>query len=335
MTKIAVITEGGRRRGLGHVTRCLGLYSELEKKGLGPYFIVNDDPAVAAYLKGKRARFYKSGKSAASAIAELCAGADIAIVDSYDLNRPAYVKIGSVVRMLVSIDDNNRIDYPDGIVVNGSIYASRIGYARSRRKAYLLGPRYIPMRPEFIRFGSRRIRKDIKNILITFGGSDSRMITPKVRDFILDRFPGVRLDVIVGKAFRDIKKLKKSGSGRVRYHYDISAKEMLRLMLRSDAAVSAGGQTLYELARTGTPCAGVCVADNQVNNLKGWRDSGFLVYCGWYNSPGLLNRIGKAIIGMRDEETRRGMSAVGQRMVDGKGAKRLAEEISARHGTQY
>ena len=47
-------------------------------------------------------------------------------------------------------------------------------------------------------------------------------------------------------------------------------------MLEADIAVSAGGQTLFELARVGTPTAAVCVADNQINNLRGFTKLGFL-----------------------------------------------------------
>ncbi len=46
---------------------------------------------------------------------------DIVIIDSYHAPLEFYQKIAKTTALAIYIDDNNRIDYPDGTVVNGTI----------------------------------------------------------------------------------------------------------------------------------------------------------------------------------------------------------------------
>jgi RimJ/RimL family protein N-acetyltransferase len=57
---------------------------------------------------------------------------------------------------------------------------------------------------------------------------------------------------------------------------------MAELMTASDIAVSAAGQTLFELARCGVPTIAVGVAENQRHNLEGFTDAGVCYNAGWW-----------------------------------------------------
>lgn len=50
---------------------------------------------------------------------------------------------------------------------------------------------------------------------------------------------------------------------------------MLSLMLKCDIAVTAAGQTTYELARIGLPTIAIGVVENQKFNIDGWLEIGF------------------------------------------------------------
>ena len=300
--KIAIITEGGKDIGFGHITRCLGLCSELEKKGAKVYFIINNDVHAAEKIREKKFKAYKGYKE----IFELVKGSDCAVVDSYLLTQDVYSGIRDLVRLLVCIDDNKRMEYPADIVINGAVYAKDMGFSASGNTDYLLGTEFMPVRQEFVNINNGRIKKDIENILISFGGSDFKGMTGKVKDFTAKVFPRAAINAIGGD--RDVK-------------------DVLRLMQESDVAISAGGQTLHELARVGIPTLGVCVARNQLNNLKGWEEKGFLRFCGWYDSKDLLKKIEDALSYVKDKGVRQKMKNAGQSLVDGKGAQRSAEKI--------
>lgn len=321
--KIAVITEGGKNIGFGHLTRCLSLCSELEKKGIKSSLVVNKDRSIAQRLIGKKISMYDT----AGEILALIKGFDCAIVDSYKLDRDFYLRVRQEVRLLVCIDDNNRMHYPAGIVINGSAYAEELRYPQGEDIIYLLGPKFIPIREAFGKIREKDIKKRLTRMLIIFGGDDSKKMTAKIRDFILKRFPELKLDIIIGGVFQDKEKIIGDTHNRVQYHYNVDAKVLMRLMSKADIAISAGGQTLYELAITGTPAIGICVADNQVNNLEALAEYGFLKYCGWYDEPGLFEKLGSAILNIRDKAIRRKMGRLGQRLIDGKGAERIVDNI--------
>ena len=53
---------------------------------------------------------------------------DIVIVDSYLTDEDFYNELAENIKLLVSIDDNNRLNYPKGIVINGTIFADNLNY---------------------------------------------------------------------------------------------------------------------------------------------------------------------------------------------------------------
>jgi len=325
--RAAIITEGGKNIGFGHITRCLSIAEAFKEKGWKTTFIVNDDAALKEILKDEEFKTYRSSGDYLWEILEYIHSEDIVFIDSYKLTLQEYEHIRGAVSRIVYYDDNNRLNYPPGIIVNGSVYANSLSYPRNPDNNYLLGTSYVPIRREFMDVDKRKIKQKIQSVLITFGGDDLQEMTEWVRDCILTELSDVLLHVVVGKAFRNYQTFKKSQTLRVQYHSDIKAIEMKNLMCQVDLAISAGGQTLHELARTGTPTIGICVAENQVNNLEGWQKKGFLKFCGWYNNPYLVQRLREALELVHHKRLREKMSRAGQRFVDGRGAQRTVIKI--------
>ncbi len=325
--KVAIVTEGGRGIGFGHATRCLSIARQLKRKGVRLRFIVNEDAALKDVLHGEDIRTYALGPAAVVEILKEVEGFDFVLVDSYLLNEHNYQKIFSAVRHCAYLDDNQRIVYPPGIVVNGSIYASNLSYPHEPGRSYLLGPKFIPLREEFVEVKPRVVKERVQKILVTFGGDDAQKMTAKVRDFLLAEYTDVSLDIVIGKAFRNYDDLKRQTTARVTYHHDITVEKILDLMNSADLAISAGGQTLHELARTGTPTIGICVADNQLRNLKGWQNQSFLKFAGCYNDAGLVPAIKHILAAIEPKSIRERMAHQGQTASDGRGSERIAQKI--------
>ncbi|MFC1621642.1 PseG/SpsG family protein [Candidatus Omnitrophota bacterium] len=305
--RIAILTEGGSGIGFGHMTRCLSLYTEFKSRNLETLFIINNNKEATDRLRGIIYSVYEPEKCSTREMLKLLSGFDCVIVDSYILTRDDYLKIQESTRLLVSIDDNNRIDYPSGIVLNGSIYADELKYPKTKDITYLLGTEYIPIRREFCEAKAKDIKKDISSFLITFGGyCGPDKIINDIKDTILSQRSSADLNVTDG---------------------GLKSLDMLRLMEDADIAISAGGQTLYELARAGTPTIGICMAENQLRNLEGWARRGFLEYCGWYNDRNLLRRIKEAIKRLMKEKVRKAMRHAGLALMDGKGTQRTVDRI--------
>ena len=99
-------------------------------------------------------------------------------------------------------------------------------------------------------------------------------------------------------------------------------------MLESDLAISAGGQTLYELACAGCPTIAVWMAPNQDGQLQVFEESGFIRIAGHGEDDSVIDAIVDAVFSLlQDRQARRSMSAAGQRLIDGQGAIRVARTI--------
>ena len=323
--KVFIITEGGRNIGFGHVTRCLSLYEAFEERNITPEFIVSSDEAIKNVLAGKRFRIVNWLKKT-DELLSLVKGADIAIADSYLAGTDVYKELSESVKLAVYIDDYNRIEYPKGIVVNGMVYAEEIDYPRRKDIKYLLGPQYIPLRKAFWGAAEKEIKKDVEDVMVTFGGDDKRSMMLKILNFLKKEFPRLTKDVIIGKSFydKDVKEIEILKNDKINLFYNPDAVAMREIMLKADIAISAGGQTLYELARIGVPTVGICIADNQRQNLEGWQRCGVVEYIGWYNDDNLMEKLKGSIEYMADVNIRKKKSDLAGKLIDGRGSTRVA-----------
>jgi UDP-2,4-diacetamido-2,4,6-trideoxy-beta-L-altropyranose hydrolase len=324
--KVYILTEGGFDIGFGHITRCTSLYQSFYERGIIPEFIVNGDRAVEVLLKDKKYRIL-NWLNEQEELFGLIKNADIAVIDSYLADYELYEKVSKVVSVPVYIDDTQRIDYSKGIVINGSIYAEELDYTRRKDVIYLLGSQYIPLRREFWDIPGKEIKESIKSAMITFGGDDTKSMTPTVLKLLTEHHPELTKDVVIGKGFQNIKEIESAADKRTNLIYFPDAEGMKKIMLESDIAISAGGQTLYELARVGVPTIAIAVADNQMNNVKGWHRAGFIRYAGWWEDEVVLENIKNSLKLLEDKSLRERMTKIGRTLVDGKGARRVVQKV--------
>jgi len=310
--RVAIVTEGFQGTGYGHLTRCLSIYQAFEERNILPLFIANCDdegkkfiPDVNLLQLDRLANFEELIKQLQSF--------DIVIIDSYLAPLEMYERIYKSVKKVVYIDDCIRLDYPPGIIVNGTIGAEKLPYKKDDKHKYLLGIEYMPLRKEFwdVEIPKREYR-DIKNVLITFGAQDIRNLTAKVLSYLLKEFPQFIYHVVVPNNYK-----KETERKNVFYYNSLSAKEVLELMLKSDIAITAAGQTTYELARIGLPTVAVGVAENQKYNIDGWIANKFINVEIWFNDDKILEKI-SSDINLLSTQTKKYVN-----LVDGQGPRKV------------
>ncbi len=324
--KVAILTEGGRDIGFGHITRCISLADIFKEKGIDVHFIVNADNSVRPILKGKPYRLL-NWLDRKTELFKMIKDTDILIVDSYLAEPGIYKRISHLIKFPVFLDDNKRFRFPRGTVVNPAIYAKDLGYPVKAPTRYLLGPQYMYLRKEFGLVPRKRIRNNLKNVMVTFGGDDKRNMTPKVLKFLNATYPNLEKNIIVNRGFANAEGIKKIKGKNIKYVCNPTAKQMKDVMLFADIAITACGQTLQELARTGTPCVGISIAKNQIRNARSWAKTGFLKYIGRYNNKHLFTRLGKTLRDLQSPRARRQMAKIGRKLVDGKGSMRITKDI--------
>ncbi|UCD55375.1 MAG: UDP-2,4-diacetamido-2,4,6-trideoxy-beta-L-altropyranose hydrolase [Candidatus Omnitrophota bacterium] len=328
-TRALILTEGGKDIGLGHITRCISLCQALDERNIVPELIINGKGIVSDLLRNWRFQIFDWLKLKSKTF-KMVSGADIVICDSFLADINFYETLSNLVKTPVYMDDNKRLDYPRGIVVNVSIYSEEFDYPEKEDTVYLLGTKYTILRKEFWNIPEKKIRSNAENIMVTFGGGDRKSITPRIMEFLRDKYSGYTKNIIVGRGFGCKKMIENLKDKKTNLIYDPDADQMKKVMLESDIAISAGGQTLYELARVGVPVVGISAAENQLRNLYGWKRIGFLEYAGSHDSKNIFSNLKYAIDKIQPHKVRINRSMIGRNIVDGRGSRRVCNQLLQR-----
>ena len=326
--KVSIVTEGFQNTGYGHITRCISLYQAFSKRNISSTIYINGDgnSTSALSLNLYNYKIIDWLNHPAKLIKEI-SHSDILIIDSYLAGKEYYNNFSKVCNHCLFIDDNLRIDYPDGIILNGTINAESFPYKNGSPHTYLLGTKYIPLRNDFWNVPAKKINPKVQSMLITFGGHDNKELTIPVLNTLSEAYPDIQKNVVIGTGFENYQKLERLKSEKVKIGFSLHPHEMCGLMMTSDSAISAAGQTLYELAATGTPTIAVAVAENQKNNIYEWKKKGFLIDTIFNTDVNYLKKIIDKIELMQSVTVRKKMSGIGKDNVDGRGAVRIIDSL--------
>jgi len=324
---VYILTEGSQNIGFGHVTRCVSLYQSFEEKGIIPTLLVNGNKNIEQLLSNTNYQLINWFEKKTE-IYNLVKNSDIIIIDSYLADYNFYQKISQLVKVSVYIDDNKRIDYPKGIVINGALCAEDLKYPEREGVTHLLGSRYIPMRKAFWDVPEKKIEENIMSVMITFGGNDIRNMTPGVLKCLNKNYPYLFKKIIIGNGYKNIKQIKKVIDNRTKLMFNLDSENIKKVMLETDLAISGAGQTLYELARVGVPTISIMIVNNQYNNIKGLIKAGFIEYAGFWNEESTFKKIIISIKKLIPHKVREKKSKLGKHIVDGYGSLEIVNNIT-------
>jgi UDP-2,4-diacetamido-2,4,6-trideoxy-beta-L-altropyranose hydrolase len=339
--------DGNAAIGTGHVMRCLALAEAWRERGGAALFI-------SAYRwTALEARLRDAGCDAlcpdfvpgsivdARWTAETARkyGASSIVLDGYHFGADYQQAMKDTGIALLFVDDDGRSGpYSADTVLNQNLYASEDSYRD--REAYtqlLLGAKYALLRRDFLTW--RRWHRDIpataRNLLVTLGGADAANVTEKIIA-VLRRLEmaTIRVKILAGAANSHLQTLQEAVAADGRIELLTAVEDVAALMAWADVAISAGGSTCWELAFMGLPACVVVLADNQLPVARSLEAAGAAIDVGaWAGATEgkLLDTLGDLI---HDPARRRRMSQTGRQIVDGAGARRVAEHLWQRtsHG---
>jgi len=321
-----IFTEGGSQIGLGHIARCSSLYDELEARGIDVEFIIHGDIGHFDIIKSYKYKVvnWLSFELLNNYIKE----SDYCIVDSYLASEDLYQIISNRAKKSLFIDDNGRINYPNGIVVNPSLNTRAVKYPTRDTNCYLLGSKYVILREPFIQINRDSIRPQVEEVLIIMGGSDVHNLTPTILNLLSSKYPSIIFNVVIGNSFKNIDEIKQHSLNNIKYYESVSAEEMKTIMLKSDLAITAAGQTIHELIATQTPFIPIKVAENQNNNVAALKESNLVESVIEYDDPLLKEKILSEYQKMNEFNTRKELSNKYKKVIDGLGSKRIIDALT-------
>jgi UDP-2,4-diacetamido-2,4,6-trideoxy-beta-L-altropyranose hydrolase len=319
------------------VMRCLSIADALHGVGKECVFIVADENSARVAERGG----YKGAvlhtrwddmQSEGDVLAETLRlyNVGMLLVDSYAVTANYLQRLRALAKTAY-MDDLNAFVYPVDMLINYNIYAGLFDYqGRYPRTELLLGCAFAPLRVEFSGV-QPKLREKVGKVLVTMGGADPMNATGRLLNALVPRFEDVEFHVIVGRLNANeamLKALTDEHPGIV-LHKDV--RRMSDLMLGCDAAVTAGGTTLYELCACGLPSVTVAIADNQIYAVREFERVGLMPCAGDLreDEAGCFAALG-SLLGkyIGDTTLRRDVSAKMRTLVDGDGAARVARAIA-------
>ncbi|MEY4504662.1 MAG: hypothetical protein RL154_958 [Pseudomonadota bacterium] len=221
--QVVIFTEAGTNYGFGHLSRCEALKDALIEFGVDVKLYVRDE---IEWLDNTL---------------ELAKDADIAVIDSYHAPIAVYEEVAKSVKTCVWFDDENRLNYPSGIIINSA-------------KTPILRKPFWDVLP-------RQKAQFINKIFISLGGTNNFENVNKLILATKNRFKNASL-VVASNADKNL--LHKNDELLI----GCTAEQIANKMLECDAAICAGGQTMQELSSLGIPTVAIITAKNQAKNIK-------------------------------------------------------------------
>lgn len=338
---VIIRADGNKELGLGHVMRCAAIAEAIVAKGDSVFFAVSDEASKevverlgfnCAVLSGSHRRFSENDAELLANLASRLSASNV-LVDSYAVGYAFFNRLEQLGISCTYIDDAYSFEHGFSSEPRRWRVSSVVNYGfgfelesykktfRNTSTSLYIGPRYAPVRSGF-RNVEYVVQKNVKRVLLTSGATNPSCTLERMAESCGRFLPNAHLTIVVGA-------LAEFDGARVNsLDYDIvrNARNMPALMSESDIAVSAAGSTLYELSCVGVPMIAVPVVDNQVANARGVvrLDVGkAILNKSWETYE--LGEIIEALCGSRI--MRESYSAKARELVDGAGAKRIAESI--------
>lgn len=342
MTPLLLRADASPRMGTGHVMRCLALAQAWRDAGGGTCFAVAEG---AGAVEGRLApegiavrRIAASPGGADDACQLLQAAVDLGaawlVVDGYQFGAEYQRALKEAGARLLVIDDYGHAGhYHADSVLNQNLYADEGLYPRrDAHTRLLLGPRYVLLRREFMKW--RGWRRDVpevaSKVLVTLGGSDSGNVTLRtVAALQSPACEGLEAVVVVGPGnpHRAEVEAAVKEPGRVRVRVNVT--DMPELMAWADFALAAAGSTCWELALMGLPSLLVVSAENQVRVASSCATAGTARDLGWHQGQ-TADGLARSLQGMAaDHAFRADAARRGPELIDGRGAERVVGALLA------
>lgn len=340
--KVFIRTDANPVVAGGHVMRCLAVADALAELGADVEFVLSDGNPIGI-IKGRGFQSlildsdWRDLDGGVDTLCRLCDGVSdpVVLIDTYSVTAP-YVGCLAAHAKVCYLGSKGGDLGGLSLIANYSTSIDEGLYRRTygpRGTRLLLGAEYAPLRDCFAGVYRER-RGPIARVLVTTGSTDPHGFTPAfLRQALADNsLGGVRFAVVVGgmvpsEVAADVKVIA-SADPRVDALWGVS--DMASLMGECDAAVTASGTTVYELAAAGLPAVTFAMVEEQVESAESLSRLGATLYCGPLSgeADGIAAKCARGLAELvADGKMAAGLARRAHGLIDGFGACRIAKEI--------
>lgn len=323
--RIVFAIAGNKSIGMGHIYRSLQLAHEINNHEVA--FVCLEDSRLAHEVvsaAGYPAVMVSPDEALEDAV--LAQMPDMVLNDFLDTTRDYVRALKHAGVKVVNFEDlGSGADVAD-LVIN------ELFMQKSPRPNHRVGAEYFCIREEFLSAKPSPLREPAREILITFGGTDSEDLTARTLQVI---WPEVErrdmyISVVTGIGYEHDETLRQliSSIGSSRVKLANGTKRMSEFMARADIAFSGSGRTLFELATMRVPAVVMACNAREETHPFASSHSGFL-YLGRHDRVS-EEEIRSAFVDLADRsEKRREMIDALSRFDFRHGKERVVSELAA------
>ncbi|MEM7549081.1 MAG: GNAT family N-acetyltransferase [Bacteroidota bacterium] len=259
MISVAIFTEGGKKYGYGHISRCKALLQAFDHLGFEVRMVIDGDESALNNASSYTILNWKN-----ESLTSLTNNDDIIVFDSYYFDAAKESKNLDEHKTILVIQDHQDCDESNDHFILAPI--SSKGFAA---KNVLSGIEYALLRKSFWQTPEIKISEEIKRILIIPGSGLSNSFLKSIIETAHYKFTNASIYYVGPENdFPDF----------IEKYTHLSENEIRGIMTSSDLALTAGGQTLNELMVLGIPSLVFQTAENQKEQIAYWRNAGTITY---------------------------------------------------------
>jgi CMP-N-acetylneuraminic acid synthetase/spore coat polysaccharide biosynthesis predicted glycosyltransferase SpsG len=266
--KVIIRVDGYNEIGLGHIYRTLTLANNIIDHEV--IFLMEDKHNVGINIV--QGQNYKVVRFSGDPLSEIKAiKPDIIINDILDTNQEYILALKEMGVKVFNFEDlGSGAEYADGVF--NALYPGSVPSG-----SFYTGERYYCARNEFINIKPKEIKEQVKNVLITFGGTDPNNLTLKTLNAISKSNYDFKITIILGPGYMHEELLyEKINCSNKDVGVFRSVKNIADYMVNADIILSSAGRTMYEIAMIGTPAVIIAQNYREMTHLFGHNYNGFV-----------------------------------------------------------
>ena len=298
MKNVIFRADANAELGFGHLTRCRAIATELKAQGaqcimVGPSTEYQLEEDHKIFKEWQVAPIWTSEISDANFLVSIAKryGCTKAVLDDYRINEEyQQVMLMSGIKWLQFDGRADKLLWANWIL-NANPTAKKEHYRKllksSSKQKLMLGPSYAILRPEFQKKVIKKIfDTNAIRIFVAFGGGDDRGAIIFTLTALYHLLPQATFVIMSGdnnprnEAIMNWE--KRLDNQRIELH--INPLKVRDLMQGCDLAVLSGGTITFEAVSSGLPMIIMTIADNQLEQARGWQDIKVGFYVGAFEN---------------------------------------------------
>ncbi|MFC1782529.1 cytidylyltransferase domain-containing protein [Planctomycetota bacterium] len=263
--------------GLGHVYRALTLADRLIDHDL--CFVVNEQSGLAAQLIERRfypVKVVPEGEEAHTIIED---EPHLVINDVLDTEESFMLTLKQAGLAVINFEDLG----PGSLGADYLINAMYDSHPVRKDNKVLGGVEYCCLRDEFYSIQPGAIKKQVKNVLLLFGGTDPNGTTIKCLRWLDEIRGDWKITVILGIGHEHPDEVREYAA-EAQHEIEIVCDTTIisRYMADADVAITSAGRTVFELGSLGVPTVVTAQNEREMHHVFAQSSPG-VIFCGQAN----------------------------------------------------